>query len=193
MSAHEIKRAVTDYPLIDSIINRWSPVVFSNKPIVHEDLMTVLEAARWAPSSRNEQPWRFLYGFNGDDIFKKIYDTLMEGNRIWAKNAAVLIAVFAEKFYSHNQKPNKHYFYDTGAACAILQIQAISMGIYSHTMGGFSPKKLVEYFSIPENLDSATVIAMGYPGDPGSASKELAERDLTKRTRKDLHKIILNK
>ncbi len=193
MSPSEINKAATNHPVIDFIKDRWSPVVFSNKPVISSDLMSVFEAARWAPSSRNEQPWRFLYGHNGDEVFNQIYSTLMDGNKIWAKNAAVLIAVFSEKFSSFNQKPMKHYFFDTGSACTLLQIQAISMGIYSHTMGGFSSKKIVENFSIPDNLEPATVIAMGYLGNPNSAPKELAERDSTKRTRKDLKEIILNK
>ncbi len=192
MKSKKIKKTDSLYPVIDLIANRWSPVVFSNKPINNKDLMSVFEAARWAPSSRNEQPWRFLYGHNGDDVFNKIFNALMKGNQDWAKNAAVLIAVLAEKFSSYNEKPMKHYFYDTGAACALLQVQALSMEIYSHTMGGFSAKKLTESFSIPDNLEPATVIALGYPGDPEYAPKELSERDLTKRNRKDFSEIILN-
>lgn len=192
MKQKELKKANTHYPVLDIIKNRWSPVVYDDKAIGNKDMMSIFEAARWSPSSRNEQPWRYIYGHKGDNVFNDLLDCLMPGNKIWAKNASVLIASLAEKDSAFNGKPMRHYFYDTGAANAMMQIQAISMGIYSHSMGGFYSDKLIKKFNIDESMEPATIIAMGYLGNINNASDDLKKRDLEKRKRFDLKKIILN-
>lgn len=191
MKQHEIKKADTDYKILELIEKRWSPVVFMDKPIEKEELMKIFEAARWAPSSRNEQPWRYIYAHKGEKDFDKILETLMPGNQVWAKDASVLIISLAEKFSSHNSQPMRHYMYDTGAANALLQVQALSAGIYSHTMGGFSIEKVKENFSFPESIEPLTVIALGYPGIIDNATQELKDRDLSKRERLPRNKILL--
>lgn len=191
MKQHEIKKAETDFKILELIESRWSPVVFMDKPIDKEDVNKIFEAARWAPSSRNEQPWRYIYAHRGEKDFDKILETLMPGNQVWAKDAAVLIISLAEKFSSHNSQQMRHYMYDTGAANALMQIQALSSGIYSHTMGGFSIEKVKENFSFPDSVEPLTVIALGYLGNLDAASQDLKDRDLSKRDRLPIDKIIL--
>lgn len=193
MKQLKIKNADNDYSILELIKKRWSPVVFDKKPIEANTVLSVFEAARWAPSSRNEQPWRYIYGHRNDEVFNKILNTLMAGNIVWAKNAAVLIASFAKKNSGFNGKPLRHNFYDTGAANMLLQLQALEYGIYSHTMGGFSPEKISKTFDIPDSIEPVSVIALGYLGNVDDEnSDDLKNRDLTPREREKITELIIN-
>jgi nitroreductase len=185
------KKAKTNYEIMPLIAERWSPVLFSDKQIEEEKLMQVFEAARWAPSSRNEQPWRFIYAHNGTPEFNKMIEALMEGNQDWAKDVPVLVIVLSEKFSSFNGEPMFHYMYDTGAASMQMQLQALELGIYSHTMGGFYAEKTKDLFKIPENLEIVSFVAFGYPTDKiNNRPSHLQERDKSPRDRKPLSDIV---
>ncbi|MBU8892559.1 MAG: nitroreductase family protein [Bacteroidales bacterium] len=171
---------------------RYSTVIFSSKTIEDEKLVSLFEAARWAPSAFNEQPWRFIVGVNGkDENYQKIYDCLMEANQVWAKYAPVLVLTIASKNSSVAGKPNRFAQYDTGMAVGNLLAQATSLGLFAHQMGGFSVKNAKEFFEIGDDKDIMAVMAIGYKGDIKLFPEYIQERELKKRFRKPLDRILL--
>jgi len=157
-----IKIAKTNHSVIDLIKDRWSARSFSDKDISQNELETILEAGSWAFSSNNAQPWSFVYAHRKDSSFEKLTNCLMGGNQPWAKNAAVLIAVLGDK-KNANGTENKIARHDVGAANATLMLQALSMGIYGHVMGGFDAAKAVETIGInTETHEPIVFIALGY-------------------------------
>lgn len=177
------KTAHTDHPINDYTKERWSPRAFSDEPVKPEDLASLLEAARWAPSAMNEQPWRFFVGIRKDATWLKINESLMEGNRVWAKNAPVLMLVVADSLYSRNKKKNASYAYDAGQAVAHLTIEATRLGLFVHQMGGFDKAQVQESFQIPEQYHPMVTMALGYYGTPDQLSESLKERELAPRVR----------
>lgn len=176
---------------INEIIkNRRSPRAFSSESLSEEGIFKLFEAARWAPSSFNEQPWKFLYAMNGSDAFSKIADTLSENNKLWAPNAPVLIVALAEKFLSRNGSENKYALYDLGSAVAGLSFQASAMEIFVHPMGGFDQLKLRENLDISDDYLIGTIIAAGRIGDPSQLPEKLKEREFKPRIRKPLDEIV---
>ncbi|HKI78361.1 MAG TPA: nitroreductase family protein [Ignavibacteriaceae bacterium] len=170
---------------------RYSPKAFDDKNIEQEDLIKLLEAARWSPSSMNEQPWRFIVGVkNEDETHDKIYDTLADGNKLWAKNAPVLILTIASNFYQRNGEPNKHAGYDLGQAIANLTFQASAQELYVHQMGGFSAQKAKELFDIPEGFTPMSVVAIGHLGNSEDLPEKVRPVDKSKRKRKELEEIV---
>lgn len=178
------KAAQTKHAVNPLIKNRWSPRAFNNKTIAPELLEKFFEAASWAPSSRNEQPWKYLYAFRDDENFSKFSDCLVPQNQKWAKNAAVLLVSLSEKNYARNQRQNVHYMHDTGAANTLLLLQALEDGVYGHMMGGFDKEKTIQTFQIPDNLEPVCFMALGYPGDPQTLEESLRKTETGKRTRK---------
>jgi len=169
-----------------SIRNRWSPVGFSNKDISPDILKTVFEAARWAPSSMNEQPWMYYYSFKGEAGFGLMLDCLVEANREWAKDAPALILSLAKKNFEYKNRPNRHALHDTGAANTLLAVQASELGLQAHQMGGFDIAKTMNTFNLsPSEFEPASFIALGYPANPDLLDEKLRKRDLHERTRKD--------
>lgn len=174
------------------IRDRFSTVIFSSKTIDDEKLASLFEAARWAPSAFNEQPWRFIVGVNGkDENYQKIYDCLMEANQAWAKFAPVFVLTMAQKNSSVTGKPNRFAQYDTGMAIGNLLAQATYLGLYAHQMGGFSVKNAQEYLEIGDEYDIMAVIAIGYKGDIDLFPEYIQERELKKRHRKPLDHFLL--
>lgn len=180
----DIKVAVTEYPINDLIKDRWSPRAFSGEPVSRESIFRLLEAARWAASSYNDQPWRFIIGMKGEATYDKILQTLVEFNRAWAAKAPVLLLVCAGKTNGRGSF-NRHYAYDTGQAVANLSIQAMDMGLYLHQMAGFSQEKSREAFAIPEDVEPMAAIAVGYKGNPGALNDSSKKSELSPRSRKD--------
>ena len=158
------KPANPDHPILDVIKNRWSPVAYSNEPVAEEKVMSLLEAARWAPSSFNEQPWSYVVGFKGDETHKKLAETLNDGNA-WAREVPVLMLSLASLKFSRNDKPNRHAMHDTGCATGFMFLQATGMDLYMHEMAGFDSDKAREFFKISEDYEPAAMIAIGHPGD----------------------------
>jgi nitroreductase len=189
-----IKAAKTQYPVIDLIKNRWSARAFSKKSIEDNDLFTLFEAAHWAASSSNEQPWRFIYAKREDtETFDKMVNCLMAGNQPWAKNAAVLILCVVRTVSGPDSRPNAAAFHDMGLANATLILQATSMDIYGHMMGGYDKAKTKTEFNIPEGYDTAIFMALGYLDSPDTLEEPFKTRELTARTRKDLSEIVFHK
>ncbi len=184
-----IKIAKTNNPVIDLIKDRWSARSFSPKDISQHELETILEAGSWAFSSSNSQPWNFIYTHRKDASFQKLVDCLMGGNQPWAKNASVLIAVLANK-KNDNGTENKIAKHDVGAANATLMLQALSMGIYGHVMGGFHADKTIETLSIDaEKHEPIVFIALGYLDSADKLEEPFKARELTARSRKSLSEI----
>jgi nitroreductase len=186
------KPAPSEFPIHHLIRERWSPRAFADKPIPHEVLQSLFEAARWAPSSFNEQPWAYLVATKDDKTnFDKILGTLVEFNAAWAKNAAALAIAVAELAFAKSQAPNRNALYDTGAATALLCIEATARGLAVHQMAGFDPEKARTAFGIPAGWDAIAAIAIGYPGDAKSLPQPLKERELGPRTRKRIREFVI--
>lgn len=178
--------------LNELISRRWSPRAFSDRLIEPEKINLMFEAARWAASSSNQQPWRFLYAQRGGSVFNIMLDCLMEGNQVWAKDAALLIAAVAADNNSRNGKPNGHAWHDVGLAVGNLSLQATDMDIYLHQMGGYHADKARELLKIPTGYSPVTFIAAGYLGKPEQLPEKLQEREGAVRNRKALDEIAAN-
>lgn len=142
-----------------------------------EELFTLFEAARWAPSTYNEQEWRFLYAKRDTAHWQTFFDLLMSANQEWCKNAAVLVVVLARKTFARNNKPNPVHLYDTGSAWQNLALQATAMGIVSHGMAGFDFEKARTQLKVPDEFAVAAMFALGRPGDTDQLPEELRERE----------------
>ena len=188
------KTAQTDYPVLDVIKDRWSPRAFAETPVERPKLLSVLEAARWASSSNNRQPWRFIVTQRGEASFDTLLGCLREGNVGWAQHAPVLILSLAEKeFPARGDKPareNRHALHDVGAAVNTLILQATALDLYTHQMAGFYPEKAVKAFGIPEEFEPVAVLALGYLGNPDDLSDALREREFAERSRKPLGELV---
>ncbi len=184
-----IKDAKTVYPVHDLISKRWSARSFSDKQISKEELFTIIEAASWAPSSMNEQPWCYLYSFKGTDGFQAMFDCLSPGNQLWVKNASVLLMCIAHKNFTKNGEFNRHHMHDIGMANANLLTQATSMNIYGHILGGYDREKANQTFSVPDENEVVCFIALGYLGDLELLEEPFKTREVTPRNRKPLEQI----
>src|SRR5919206_3997561 len=156
------KRAKTDFPIHELIAKRWSARAFSTRPVEKSKLLSILEAARWAPSSRNEQPWRYIvFTYDNPEMLKKAQSVLKEIND-YAKRAPILICAITKKTYSENGSLNRLHFHDLGAANENMFLEAFNQGLIMHEMGGFDVQKAKEVFNIPEDFEVGIMIAIGY-------------------------------
>jgi nitroreductase len=166
------------YPVLDVIRSRWSPAVYSSQAVEPEKLLTILEAARWAPSSFNAQPWSFLVARKEEpEEFARMLSCLVPGNVAWAQHVPVLMISVAKLQFDHNGSDNRHAFHDTGIATGFLMLQAASFGILAHGMAGFDAAKARELYEIPPSHEAVAAIGLGYPGDETAASEELRKRN----------------
>jgi nitroreductase len=149
----------------------------------------MLEAASWAPSSSNEQPWRYKYAFRNTEGFKTIWDCLVPGNQQWTDKAAVLLVCIAKKNFARNGKPNRHYMHDCGLANENLLLQAMNMNIYGHPMAGFNMEDTIKALGLAEDEEPVCFIAMGYIGDPDTLEEPNRTREKEERTRKSIDEI----
>jgi nitroreductase len=174
-----------DHPVADLFLERWSPRAFGEAALEAAQVLTVLEAARWAPSASNNQPWRFAYGLRGDAGFAAIAEALAPGNRIWAEKAAALIAVASATTVERNgvDAPNSTHAFDTGAAWAMLALQAHLSGLVSHAMGGFDHDGLRAGLNVPGAYALHAVVALGQPGDPAALPDTLRAREVPNQRR----------
>lgn len=185
------KPAQTSEALHPLIQNRWSPRAFSSKPVGDTQLRRIFESARWAPSSSNEQPWRFIIGFQGDQTYTKIFSILVEFNQLWAGTAPVLMLGIAKKTSSKNpMRQNKSAVYDLGQALAYLTFQAMAEDLFVHQMGGFDAAKAAELFQLPADHEVITVSAIGYIGDPDILSPNFKKMELDQRYRQPIDKMV---
>ena len=185
------KPAVTGRPLVDEIRQRWSPRAFDpNREIDPETLANLLEAARWAPSSFNDQPWRYLVFDRSDPQARaKAEACLVDGNA-WARNAALLVISAGARTSDRTGRPNRFVLHDTGMATMNLILQAVAHGLVSHQMGGYDRRRARAEFSIPEEFELASMIAIGHAGDPASLPPEVGEREAAPRQRSQLSEFV---
>jgi len=153
---------------------------------------TLFEAARWAASSSNEQPWRFLVGRRGDETYQKIFAALVEFNQSWARSAPVLVLSVAKKTFTDKGSPNRCALHDTGAATILLALQATANGLHAHSMAGFDPEQARASFAIPSDYEMGAVTAVGYLGDPASLPEHLLKIEMAPRQRKPLEKFVFS-
>jgi nitroreductase len=183
LSGNNNDKARTNYPVHDLIRRRRSARVYSTQDISPSEINTILEAASWAPSSMNEQPWQYKYAHKGSHGFNQILDCLMEGNRKWAKDAPILMISIAQTRFSRNQRTNIWAAHDVGMANSNLLIQAVSMDIFGRVMGGFHKDQLKELFHLNEDQDPICVIALGYREDPDKLDAEATAKEYSPRSR----------
>jgi nitroreductase len=172
---------VADYPIEPQFLNRWSPRAFTGEPVPEFDLRTMIEAARWAPSSSNLQPWRFLYALGDTPDFDKFLALLVEGNRIWAKKAGALLILVSKTTVSvggsDKTVPLRTHSFDTGAAWAFFALEAIRLGWAAHGMAGFDVERTIIELHVPENHRPEAAIAVGRQGDKSLLPEYLQERE----------------
>jgi nitroreductase len=183
--------ATTDHPVNDLIARRWSPRAMEPRPIPADALRSILEAARWAASSFNEQPWRFLVARREDVAdFETMLSCLVEGNRGWARDAGALILTAARAAFSRNAKPNRHAWHDLGQAAANLSLQATDLGLVAHQMAGILPDKARKIFGVPEGFEVVTGIALGHQGNPDDLPDPLRGMETAPRERLPQDEIV---
>jgi nitroreductase len=168
----------SNYPVTNLILQRWSARAMSGEKIAENQLMSLFEAARWAPSSYNNQPWRFIYVTKDDTNWQKMFDILVPFNQSWAKNSSALILVLSYNKYDHNNEPASSHSFDTGAAVENLALQGVSLGLVVHTMEGFDHKKARTEFNIPEDYSIEAMIAIGKPASKEVLPQELQEKEI---------------
>lgn len=166
-----------DYDIEEFFMDRWSPRSFTGEPISDEELMTLFEAARWAPSCYNDQPWRFLYAKRDTPHWETFLELLAEGNRLWARNCSVLIVAVSSTRFAHNGKPNRTHSFDTGSAWQNLALQASLKGLAAHGMAGFNYDKAAEVLHVPDDHQVEAMIAVGRPGKKDDLPEKLRERE----------------
>lgn len=185
------KQATPDHPIHELIARRWSPYAFADRPVAVDDLRSLLEAARWAASSYNEQPWSYILATKdnpGD--FQRLLSCLVEGNQAWAQAAPVLALGCTSLNFKRNNKPNAAAVHDLGLASATLTLEATARGLVVHQMIGILPDKARETYNIPEGVQPLTGLAIGYPAEPTALPEKFKERDLAPRTRKPLAEFV---
>jgi nitroreductase len=178
-----------DYPIESLFLRRWSPRAMSGEPISDDQMHTLFEAARWAPSTYNEQEWRFLYARRAGAQWPVFFDLLVEGNREWCRQAALLVVVLAHKVFSKNAKPNPVHLFDAGCAFENLALQGAAMGLVVHGMQGFDFDKARSVLNVPSDYAVAAMFAVGRPGDPTKLPQKLQEREVPS-GRKPVQEII---
>ena len=185
------KHAAPDHPINALIAARWSPYAYADRPVSDEDLRSLFEAARWAASSYNEQPWSYLVATKADkEAFDRLLSCLVEGNQPWAAAAPVLAIGCTSLKFAHNGKPNGAAIHDLGLASANLTVEATSRGLYVHQMGGILPDKARVLYSIPEGTQPLTALAIGYAADPDTLDEKLRARETSPRSRKPLSQFV---
>ncbi|HMW40194.1 MAG: nitroreductase family protein [Saprospiraceae bacterium] len=191
MDSKNIKQATAQYELLPEIKNRWSARAFDGSPLSVTELNTLLEAAAWAPSANNEQPWIYYYAHRNTEAFKSLWDCLVEGNRPWTAQAAVLMIACTRTTFEQTGKHNGSAEHDLGLANANLLTQATGMNIYGHIMGGFDRAKATALLQLPDNIRPMYMIALGKLGDPASLEEPYKSRELAPRSRKPLDEIVI--
>ena len=166
-----------DHPVDKLFLNRWSPRAMSGEAVSEEELSTLFEAARWAPSSYNNQPWRILYARRETGQWPAFFGLLVEGNQAWAKDAAALLLFVSKETFDFNGKPYPTHSFDTGAAWENLALQATMMGLVTHGMQGFDYERARAELNIPEGFRVEAMVAVGRPGDPANLPEQARERE----------------
>ncbi|WP_296086061.1 nitroreductase family protein [uncultured Agrobacterium sp.] len=170
----------TDYPVDPLFLDRWSPRAYDGKPMPKDDVLTILDAARWAPSASNQQPWRFVYGLNGSAEWENFVGLLMEGNQRWAQNSSALIVILSRTYNLRDgeKKPAATHSFDAGAAWFALAMQAHKLGYHAHGMAGIFKDKILEQLNVPEGYAVEAMVAIGKIAHKSTLPDDLAEREV---------------
>jgi nitroreductase len=181
--------------ILDLLKNRRSVRDFADKNVDNEDLMKLFEAARWAPSSFNGQPWRFIYANKNDnpELYDKLFNLLFEFNQAWAKAAPVIILSMARVKYELTGEDYNHAWHDVGLAVANMSIMATSLGLSVHQMSGFNSEKAKQDLSIPDRLEPVAIMAVGYPAKTGNLPLDIFKMEASQRERKELDEIVFDR
>ena len=187
------KPADTQFPIHDLLSRRWSPRAFAERPVEPDKVQRLLEAARWASSCFNEQPWAFIIAA-ADQLVEhsKLLCCFVEGNQVWAKRAPLLMITVGKLHFDHNGQSNQHAFHDVGLAVGNLVVQATAMDLVVHQMAGILPEIIREYYTVPAGYDPLTGLAIGYQGDLEALPDELREREQASRSRKALSDFVFS-
>lgn len=192
---HKLSKEIKQYrkstfPIEPFLLNRWSPRAMTGEALTDEELMPLFEAARWAPSSYNAQPWRFLFARRDTPEFAKFLDLLIDFNKQWCQNAAVLVCIISHNTFEHNGKPAATHSFDTGSAWMSLALQASAQGLVTHGMQGFDYEKAKKSLHIPDGYTVEAMAAIGKKAPKESLPKEMQEREAPS-DRKPLKEIIM--
>jgi len=186
-----VKIAPTDHPIHALISDRWSPYGFTDRKVAPEDLRSLFEAARWAPSCYNEQPWRFIVATSDDAPgFARLLSCLVDANQAWARHAPVLALGVARRTFTRNDRVNRHALYDLGQAVANLSVEATERGLAVHQMGGILPERARELYLVPDEFEIVTGIAIGHAGAGTDLPDDYRQRDATPRVRSSLESFV---
>ena len=189
--SNNVKQAHTDHPINHLLAERWSPYAFDSRPVSKTDLVSLFEAARWAASSYNEQPWTYIVATREQPAeFERVLSCLVEGNQAWAKMAPVLALGVVRLKFARNDKENAAAVHDLGLASGNLCAEATARGLSVHQMIGIEPEKARVLYHIPPHSKAWTALAIGYKGDPARLPEQIRQRDLAPRTRKQLKEFV---
>jgi nitroreductase len=187
------KPADTHYPIHELLRRRWSPRAFADQPVERETIHSLLEAARWASSSFNEQPWVFILATSNHPAeHQKCLQCLVEGNQVWAKRAPLLLLSIVKLHFAHNGRLNRHAYHDLGLAVGNLVVQATAMNLAVHQMAGILPEKIQEEYALPQDYEAVTGIAVGYQGEANILPGPLQEKELAPRIRKSMTEFVFS-
>lgn len=189
IATNQPKPAPTQPGVIEPVRERWSPRAYSDREVSGTDLELLMDAARWAASSYNEQPWRFVILRKGGPGYDKLFQTLVEFNQLWAGAAPVLMLTVTKKTFSHNGEVNRHAQHDAGQALAHILLQAAALGMAGHAMAGFDHKKAEAELGIPEDFEAIAVVTIGYAGAPELLPERMRKGELAPRVRKAISEI----
>ncbi len=184
------KPAPTQLDIHPLLKKRWSPRSFTSQKVENESLARIFEAARWAPSSFNDQPWRFIVGRKGDETWDKILETLTEFNQQWAKLAPVLVISVGKKISAKTGKPNRVFQYDVGQSAAYITFQVMQEGLFIHQMGGLDRDKAAKIFHVPDDSQVLTAMAIGHKGEPDLLDGDFVEMEKSDRDRLPASEIV---
>jgi len=185
------KIAPTQFPIHELLARRWSPRAFSPRKVEPGVLMQLFEAARWAASSFNEQPWSFILALNQDENeYTRLLSCLVPGNQVWAQHAPALMLSVARLSFARNMESNRHAFHDVGMAVQNLSLQATALGLSVHHMAGFDVERARELFGVPQGYEPVAIMAVGYQGEARSLPEKLRAREEAARTRKSLDEFV---
>ncbi len=173
------------------ISDRWSPVAFDDRPVEYDQLHLLFEAAKWAPSAMNAQPWRFISATKDMSDYAVILDLLSERNKVWASTAPLLVIPLAQVISTYKNRPNRLAFYETGMAVGNLMIQATAMGLMVHQMAGYDLERAKETLVIPTRYEPMIIMAIGYKGDPAKLPAKVAAWENRERTRLEISKFLV--
>jgi nitroreductase len=184
------KQAQSQHPIHELIAARWSPYGFDARELTRQDLAALFEAARWAPSSYNAQPWRYIAAVRGEPAFARILQCLWDANQAWARYAPLLALGLVQTGFAHNGQPNAAAEHDLGLASATLSLEASARGIAVHQMIGLHGERVIEEFAVPAGFKPLTALAIGYPGTPPGLAAEILARDTRARERLPLNAFV---